>query len=153
MIIKDSQHQQRHSCEYHIIECNEPIIIDTLGRIQGIESKQELRQSENDILKEEIENHSGDSIIVMITMEEQQSPNILELSNSKITTLSSPQAFITIYSNAYICCLYHIHIICTISYCQTHFLFVLLHQSNHLCFLLWSCSTYYHTLLFSTYSL
>ena len=73
----------------------------------------------------------------------QKSPQILKLSNCKITSLSSPQAFIAKYTNPNMSSLYHINIISSIPYPQSSPRPLTLNQSHHLC-LLFRCSSSYH---------
>lgn len=91
------------------------IVEYALSRILAVECKEKLRNCEDDIFIEEIEDHLCYSDIIESPMVEHQFPQTLELPDGIITRLNCPHSLLTVNSYSNMSLLDHVYIVSSIS--------------------------------------
>lgn len=134
----DDDRQRR---EDEVVEGDVHVVEERLTGVGAEKGGDELRDGEEHVLVEEVENHLADSDVVPPAMHEQQPPQHPKLRQSIIPRLHSPHTLLAIQSHPNMRLLYHSHIICAIANRQRNFFQVFPDHFYKLTFLTWQKTT------------
>jgi len=142
----------RHAREQYIVDIIHVIIIEISTWKSWEKSIPKYREYIKHILVEHIENYIAIPSVSFSTMREHKILQESELPNRIISSSSGLHSLQATYADTNVSCIYHVDIVCTISYgqcCDFSWVFFVSYNADYLCFLLWRNSTRnYYLLIF-----
>jgi hypothetical protein len=115
VLIENCPDDQRHRSKSQVISGDIPIIENAQSGVSIVEAVHHLRNREDHVFVEEVEDHFGNPDIAPSTMDHKQPPKSFEFGQSIVAGLHCAHSFLSVYSYADVGFLDHVNIIRSIS--------------------------------------
>ena len=121
----------------HVVHGDEDTVVDTLGGEAAVHGEPELHEGEGEVLVEEVAQEEGHPVVGPVSVDEQQSLQVVELGDAVVAVQHSLHALVTLHPDPYVGLFDHADVIGPVPYGQSDGVLVRLHPVHNQRLLPW----------------